>query len=501
MTGGRTLVASAVTAALAATLALASVVTAGAAEPPAGLLDGEPHVLRLRPEISTLSEAPRRVSRRAASEAAAAAASCDAAQVDALRRVPSTDRAEDAAAACVVLPITVAGEDDERDRVFLGASRLSGDGVRVVQRNRVGKDRYELVIWPTDRGAALLAATPPDAAALPQRLDLDGEVVGDATVETRRSGATTVVVTPPGAKGFTGAQVEPLLRRMLESRDEQLVALADATTMTRAARELVAVNESRVDDKDDFNRDCPNRDHAVTLTLACYTGNRIYVLRVDQPNLAGVMNVSLAHEMLHAAFDDLPRAERRKIVDELEQFMDETGDERIESLLAEYERTQPGTRGTELHSLVGTQVADLPRPLERHYARYFEDRARVVDAFVGYQSVFDDLQARYDELVAQASAVEAQISSTDAEYQAAGAEADRLYDQIISLRNQGRIDESNDLVGSQNAAADRANSLADQYNGLVAQYNALVDEINAVATLLNESYNAISPVPLDLTTD
>jgi hypothetical protein len=489
VTSGRTLTAVAL-------VLLVAVVgpAALAAEPPDGLLDGAPHVVRLRPQIAEVQPAAGRINRRTADAATAAVASCDPAQVDALARVPTTERADDAAAACVVL----ARDDRARDRALLGASRLSGDGIRVVQRHRVGGDRYELVLRTTPRGAALISGTPSEAAALPQTLDVDGRIVGDATLETTASGATTVVVTPPNAKGFSGPQAESLIARIQQARDEQLVVLADGSELTRHARELVADNQTRVDDRDDFNRDCPNPESAATLTLGCYSGTRIYVLRVDQPNLAGVMNVSLAHEMLHAAFDELSRSERREVVDQLEAYMDDTGDPRIEALLLEYERTEPGQRATELHSLIGTQVADLPRALERHYARYFEDRSTVVDAFVGYQSVFDDLQARYDELSLQAASIETQITDTDAAYQAAGAEADRLFEQIQSLRNQGRQDESNALVDAQNAAANRANGLADQHDALVAQYNGLVDEINALAALINESYNAISPVPIEL---
>jgi len=490
VTSGRTLTAAALVL-LAAIVAPPAVL---AAEPPDGLLDGAAHVVRLRPQIAEVPAARGRVNRRAAANAAAAVASCDPGEVDALAQVPTTERADDAAGVCVVL----GRADRARDRALLGASRLSGDGIRVVQRHRVGGDRYELALRTTPRGAALLAATPPDAAALPQTLDVDGRIVGDATLETSPSGATTVVVTPPNANGFSGPQAESLIERIQQARDEQLVELVDGSELTRHARELVADNQTRVDDKDDFNRDCPNPESAATLTLACYTGSRIYVLRVDQPNLAGVMNVSLAHETLHAAFDELPRSERREVVDLLEAFMAETGDDRIEALLLEYKRTEPGRRATELHSLIGTQVADLPRALERHYARYFEDRSTVVDAFVGYQSVFDDLQVRYDELSLQAASIETQITDTDAAYQAAGAEADRFFEEIQSLRNQGRVDESNALVGAQNAAADRANGLGDQYNALVAQYNGLVDEINALAVLINESYNAISPVPIEL---
>jgi chromosome segregation ATPase len=115
--------------------------------------------------------------------------------------------------------------------------------------------------------------------------------------------------------------------------------------------------------------------------------------------------------------------------------------------------------------------------------------------------VFDDLQNRYEALEAQADALQGQIADADGAYQTAGALADRLFEEIQSLRRQGRDDESNALVDQQNAAADQANALVEQYNGLVDQYNAVVAELNTLATALNESYNAISPTPIPLPTD
>jgi len=492
VTSGRTL------AALLALLAAALVpAAAGAAEPPDGLLEGAPHVLRLRPRLADVPAGPRRVPRRDAAASAAAVGSCDPAQVDALDAVPTTTRVDDAASTCVVL----ARADANRKRALLAASRLSGDAIDDVRRRRTDRDRYEVVLRPTARGTALLAATPPELAALPQQLDVDGVVVGDATVEISPSGDTSVVVTPAAGGAFSSDVAAALVARIRQAREEQLVALADEAMLTRAARELVADADARIDDKDDFTRECTNGELGATLTLGCYTGEAMFVLRVDQLNLAGVMNVSLAHEMLHAAFDRLSKGDRREITDRLERFMATTGDDLIEELLVEYERAEPGQRATELHSLIGTQVGDLPRALERYYRRYFEDRTKIVEAFEGYQSVFDDLQARYDELKPQADSLAAQIADTDAAFGGASADADRLYEQIQSLRAQGRFDESNALVDAQNAAADRANALVEQYNSLVARYNSVVDELNTLAAALNESYNAISPVPIELQTE
>ena len=64
-----------------------------------------------------------------------------------------------------------------------------------------------------------------------------------------------------------------------------------------------------------------------------------------------------------------------------------------------------------------------------------------------------------------------------------------------SLRAQGRIAESNDLVDAQNAAADDANASIDAYNALVDQYNVVVDQYNTLVDSARDLYDSVSAVP------
>ena len=467
---------------------------------PDGLVSGRAHVVRLRSQILELARERGTLTRRQRTTGAAAVASCDPARVDALSRVPTTSRADDAAEACVVLP--VARSPQPAPRLLLGTAQLTGDGIREVQVRRKSKGD-EIVVRLTTKATELQTpATDVDAPAAgftpPRwRVDVDGEIVG--TVISGRSPAfdpsigAQLVISGPGIRGKTTNAIAAAID---QARSEQIIELAGQAAMTRDARKLLSATTARVEDKSQFVIDCPVPEASGTLVLGCYDG-RIFVLRVDRPDLAGVMTVTAAHEMLHAAYEDMPRAERRRIVEQLNAFMEETGDARIQELLVEYDRLQPGSRDNELHSLVGTQLRELPRPLERHYRQFFTDRSAIVDAFDAYQKVFDDLQARYDQLAAEAQALEAQLNGARAELDAAAAEADRLFSQIESLRNQGRIDESNNLVGAQNAAVARANALVGSFNALVDQYNARAFELNALAITLNDTYNAISPIPIE----
>ena len=54
-----------------------------------------------------------------------------------------------------------------------------------------------------------------------------------------------------------------------------------------------------------------------------------------------------------------------------------------------YDRAQPGTRANELHSILGTEFADLGDELEEYYRRYFTDRSEVVKLHAQYQEKFE----------------------------------------------------------------------------------------------------------------
>jgi hypothetical protein len=281
-----------------------------------------------------------------------------------------------------------------------------------------------------------------------------------------------------------------------QSRSEQMIGLVKRTTMTPSARAIIGHARPRVDDKAHFRTDCATPESSTSLILGCYVGGDIFVLRVDRPDLAPVMVVTTAHEMLHAAYARLPRRERSRIDKLLDEFYATVQDPQFRALIDQYDRDEPGERSSELHSLVPTQLATLSPELEHYYRRYFRDRAGIVAAFQSYDGVFQQLKARSDQLLGELDGIKAQLNDLDTQIQSAKARADQLTNQIVALRGQGRVAESNDLVDAQNAAVTQYNGLVDQYNVLVVAHNDKVTEINAVQQDGIDLYNAVSAVPL-----
>ncbi len=470
---------------------------AGASPTASGIVQGRAHTLRLRPVLGSVAPPPSRRPKRAARRAGTAAlAACNVAHLDALRVVPSVTAADDPAPACVIA--SPQGASARAGRVLLGPAPITGSEVVGVAVEAAPKRRVALEVRVMGSQAAALDTFAASHFHQKLALTLDGRVVATFDLENADSAFVPLngVLTVPLDAGVSRAEAAPLRRLMVESESEQLVSLLAQATMTTAARRLVAGVNSKVEDKSPFARDCRvTSEEADSLVFGCFTGTALRVLRVDEPQFAPAMIVSAAHEMLHAAYQSLTKKQRVRIDSLIQTFYTSLNDPDLTALVAEYDKTEPGARLDELHSLLPTEVANLSPPLERYYRRYFSDRARVVAAFASYEAVFKNLEQQYDQLKSQLDGLQSQLTSTRTEIDAAGAQADQLGQQIDSLRSQGRIDESNNLVDTQNGAADRANALVAQYNGLVDQYDSLVDQINAVTENSRELYDAVSAVP------
>ena len=300
--------------------------------------------------------------------------------------------------------------------------------------------------------------------------------------------------TTPAAPGSADLVAPKLLLPGRYRPPAEIASLAAQTEMTGRSRTFFYGAMPAVETGTSFVTDCPAADAANSQILGCYHDGRIYVLAVNRPELAQVVMVTAAHEMLHAVYDALP-ADTRADADAMTSgYYATTTDDRLKRIVAQYDARAPENRPNELHSLIPTQVAALTSDLDAYYAPYFRDRAPVLAAYDQYISVFEGLIDQYDALKAQLDDLRARITDLRNQSDAAAGEANRLAGQIDALRAQGRFAESNTLVGPQNAAVSRAQSLNAAANGLVAEYNAVVDQINAVAAQLGGLESALRPL-------
>lgn len=261
-----------------------------------------------------------------------------------------------------------------------------------------------------------------------------------------------------------------------------IAQLATDTTMTDSSRRMFYAYHPVLEDKSTFNTHCS--DSEKTIVLGCYILHRgIYLYEVTEPLLNGVEQVTAAHEMLHAAYDRLNPSERKRINFLITETYAKVTDKRIKSTIGDYQKAGADTTN-ELHSILGTEVRDLPGPLEDYYGRYFKDRKAVVSFSERYEAAFSERQAKAEEYATQLSSLKQQIDHLNQELQHQKTTLDAQYNQLQSERTQvsdvnsfnARVQGFNTAVANYNNKVAQDSALIDQYNSILAAYQALVGE-------------------------
>jgi uncharacterized protein YukE len=262
--------------------------------------------------------------------------------------------------------------------------------------------------------------------------------------------------------------------------------LATQDTMTAYARHVFYVNRPDIEsDVNQFRTDC--NENEKTIVLGCYHSNQegIFVYNVIDTRLSGIEQVTAAHEMLHAAYDRLSTHER-DYVDGLLQdyYQHDLKDQRIIDTMNAYRQTEPNDLVNEMHSVFGTEIADLPPSLVTYYAKYFTNRQTVTDFAASYQGEFTsrDSQIKADD--ARLAQLKSQINNEEQALnsQLSQINSDRV--RLNNLRSSGQIDEYNSGVAGFNAEVNSYNNGVDKLRNDINTYNQLVSVRNSIASEL-----------------
>lgn len=182
---------------------------------------------------------------------------------------------------------------------------------------------------------------------------------------------------------------------------DRIEDIEDSLLLTGAGERIFLATRPTIEASQHFNEQCAQVDHAEEgHVLGCYAQGRIHLFDVADDRLDGIVEVTAAHELLHASYERIRESDRERLSEELLAAYEELSekDEDLRERMAVYEHLPEASFVNELHSVLGTEVRDLPEGLERHYAEWFSDREIVLDLFEGYHSVFVDLQAEADAL-------------------------------------------------------------------------------------------------------
>jgi len=219
--------------------------------------------------------------------------------------------------------------------------------------------------------------------------------------------------------------------------------------------------------------------------VGCFTGQRIHLFEVTDERLNGMVEVTAAHELLHAAYARLSDAERQQLNTELwseYERLSASQPELVERMKV-YADLSDDAFVNELHSVLGTEVDDLSDALERHYARYFSDRSRVLALFESYSSAFRAIDSERTALTEELQAMGTEIDQRGAAYEQALAAYNEDVSSLIARNERYEFSSNPGLFYSlRDELNQRRGSLEQERNAL----NTLVDEFNAKRARLLE---------------
>lgn len=279
----------------------------------------------------------------------------------------------------------------------------------------------------------------------------------------------------------------------------EMTTVRDNLALTDDGGFLFNALQPALEETDEFNANC-HQDASEMAVLGCCTGGKVHIYNITSPELAGILEVTTAHEMLHAVWARMNGAEQEKFRAALEEVVQENGDI-LDAELETYEREM---KLEEAYVRAGTEIRDLPEELETHFAKYFANRGKIVDYYNSYIAVFNEKRTQAENLQKEIPELKQQILAEIEQYEAS---ANQL---------EAKVREFNDCAATANCfrtqaefAAQRAQLLSeqqalqaknDQLNVAIADYNAKIDLYNQIvddSRKLEEEINSNSLTEVD----
>jgi hypothetical protein len=276
----------------------------------------------------------------------------------------------------------------------------------------------------------------------------------------------------------------------------QVVQLADNTSMVNEGRRLFYINRPVIASDTEFNEVCGRE---TSIVLGCYIRNRgIYIFKVTDPRLAGVQEVTAAHEMLHAAYERLSTSDKRRIDALTQQAYENVTSKRIRENVERYRAQDPSVVPNELHSILPTEVRELPLELEEYYQRYFSNRLAVVKYADQYESEFEKRVTRGEQLKQEIESLRSEIEATTSELTIQRNAIESSRRELDNLRRDGQFEEYNSNVPEFNNQIVSYNQQVQAVSAKIDRHDSLVNELRALQIEISDLYNVIDSRPQSL---
>ncbi len=273
-----------------------------------------------------------------------------------------------------------------------------------------------------------------------------------------------------------------------------IATIAKEDQLTNYSKRLLYVYHPVLEDSANFNNHCKVTPAAVVLGCTVI-GRGIYLYDIKDPILNGVEQVTAAYEMLHVAYSRLSGSQLKTVNQLVMSTYNKlsVNDPFLRTQYQSYLKTEgPGAIENEMHSTLGTEIANLPPALENYYKKYFKNRQVIVNFENQYQSVFTARETAIANYDRQLAALKSQMDSL---YSTMSSELATIKDQqaqLASLKYSGSYVEYNNLVAPYNNLVNLYNSQIATYQALVNQYNALVVQRNQTAISENKLSSEIN---------
>lgn len=111
--------------------------------------------------------------------------------------------------------------------------------------------------------------------------------------------------------------------------------------------------------------------------LGCTVGTTIYILESADDAEQRRNVVTAAHEMLHVAYSRLTTEKRQHLSELYDRALGHPGAAKVRQALESYPAEE---YDSEAHSFIGSELYLAGEELENHYASYFDDRSKSIQA-------------------------------------------------------------------------------------------------------------------------
>ena len=269
----------------------------------------------------------------------------------------------------------------------------------------------------------------------------------------------------------------------------EMVRIRDDLDLTGRGEFLFNASQPELNESEEFNSYCRSLNKEIAV-LGCYITDDIHIYNITDKQLDGIRELTTAHELLHAVFARMSEEEREALKAELESVYAEN-----ENILKDELNTYSSSeRFEELYVRAGTEIANLPESLEKHYGEVFADQDSVVAFYNKYIAVFRELESELDTLGAEIEDINNEITQLTNEYET---RSNQLNAEITNFNQcaetAGCFNTESDFYDRRAVLVAERESLEELYNrigGLIDGYNAKVEVYNA-DVLRSEDLNTI----------